>query len=104
MVNNYIFDENNNLILDNENDYIVGDIIVIDNKNEYEVVFVDNENNLAYAEFSGTYDNKNFSSKYYKNVISFSIIFVAFLVVVFSLSLFYKLKLKRKRRKTLKHH
>ena len=98
MNNNFVFDENNNLILENNNDYIVGDIIVIDNKNEYEIVFVDNENNLAYAEFSGTYDNQNFSSKYYKNVIRFSIFFVTFLIVIFCIALFCKLKLRKKQR------
>lgn len=104
MQQNYIFDENNNLILDNENNYIVGDIIVIDNKNEYEVTFVDNKNNLAYAEFNGEYKNNNFSSKYYKNIIFFSIFFILFLFFVFLLALFCKLKLRKKRIHNPKRH
>ena len=104
MEENYIFDENNNLILDNGNKYIIGDIIVIDNKSEYEITFVDNENNLAYAEFNGNYEKENFSSKYYRNIIFFSIFFILLLSFVFSLALFYKLKPRKRKTNNLKHH
>ena len=104
MLLNFIYDQNNNLIIDNQNSYIVGDIIVIDGIKEYEVTFVDEENNLAYAEYNGSYTNNNFSSRYKTNLIVFSAIFITVLLVVFSLLLFYKLKLKRKRKHTPKHH
>ena len=99
-----IFDENGNLILENTQSYIVGDVIVIDNKDEYEITFVDVENNIAYAEFNGSYNNNNFTSKYYKNIILFSVVFISFLLFVFFLALFYKLKLQRKRNNEQKRH
>ena len=101
---NFIYDQNHNLILDNENNYIVGDTIVINGEKEYEVTFIDEENNIAYAEYNGSYSNDNFSSRYKTNLIVFSTIFITILFVVFSLLLFYKLKLKRKRKHALKHH
>ena len=101
---NFIYDENNNLILENDNNYVVGDIIVIDNKNEYEVTFIDTQNNLAYAEFNGEYFSQNFSSRYKKNIVLFSCFFVVFLIVIFSLSIFYTLKSRRKKIKSPKHH
>ena len=104
MNQNYFFDENNNLILDNENNYMIGDVIVIDNKKEYEVTFIDKENNLAFAEYNGEYKNKNFSSRYGKNIVFFSFFFVFLLTFIFFLALFYKLKSRHKRKRTPKHH
>ena len=104
MNQNYIFDENNNLILENNNNYVIGDIIVIDNKNEYEITFIDEQNNLAYAEYNGSYNDNEFKSRYKSNIIVFSCLFIVFLLTIFFLAFFYKLKLHKKRNKNLKHH
>lgn len=101
---NYIYDENNNLILENSENYMVGDVIVINGKNEYEVTFVDANNNLAYAEYNGSYNNKTFTSRYKANIIVFSSFFIVFLLFVFCSALFYKLKLKRQKKHSPKRH